>query len=349
MNRLWISIVTVLLAVSCVTGVTPPEPTKMVKIKGGLFLFGDEAPCYNANETPKSCKDAFGMPSTYPAVKVDVAPFLIEQHEVTNLQYRHCVELGGCREPKYFNTLGIEDYYGNPLYDDFPVVNVTLDMAREYCNFHGRRLPTEVEWERAAVGQATTAERKRPWPISDPNIDINKCDREAYRVSLMFCTGISSPAKVMSSIDDLIVENGEHIYDMTGNVSEWVEGYFKADMTCKESLPDECVCLKCATPNCKETCYTTCSECEENDNCFGVCASEYSPKGLPVCIAYSEVVDARELVPERGNERLLKGGNCQVTKQQTCRARATDRFFHVHLEASNPVYGFRCADYSDDI
>lgn len=78
MNRLWISIVTVLLAVSCVTGVTPPEPTKMVKIKGGLFLFGDEAPCYNANETPKSCKDAFGMPSTYPAVKVDVAPFLIE-------------------------------------------------------------------------------------------------------------------------------------------------------------------------------------------------------------------------------------------------------------------------------
>ena len=38
------------------------------------------------------------------------------------------------------------------------------------------------------------------------------------------------------------------------------------------------------------------------------------------------------MVPERGNERLLKGGNCQVTKQQTCRARATDRFFTFTLK-----------------
>ena len=75
---------------------------------------------------------------------------LIDRTEVTNDQYRNCVEAGICEEPATCN-------WGAPTYNDgskadHPVVCVDWNGARTYCQWAGKQLPTEAEWEKAARG-----------------------------------------------------------------------------------------------------------------------------------------------------------------------------------------------------
>jgi formylglycine-generating enzyme required for sulfatase activity len=333
-------------AVGCVSGIEPPDPTPLVPVAGGQFLFGTTTPCFNANESVVTCQtNAYGMPQVFPTVLVDLAPFAIEAHEVTNFQYRHCVEVGSCAEPEATNTIGIEDYYGNPAYDDFPVVNVTHEMAATYCAFHGRRLPTEIEWERVAAGPKTREADKRRWAVPSFDIDVGQCDTKLYDINLKICNGLTSPVQVAASTLDVVDEGGRQVHDLTGNVSEWVDGFYRLDLTCKDTLPAPCDCFACNTGDnqCKQDCYTQCDACENDPDCFGQCAAQFPPKGLPRCIAFAGVLDADDLVLDRGTERMVRGGNFQIDNRTTCRARTTDRFYHQDQTRTSPAWGFRCA------
>ena len=85
-----------------------------------------------------------------PAHRVRITEgFWLGRHEVTNAQYRAFCAATGRAFPSDSNQG-----------DDHPVVNVSWEDARAYCEHHGLRLPTEAEWEWAARGPEG---RRYPW------------------------------------------------------------------------------------------------------------------------------------------------------------------------------------------
>src|SRR5690606_26860947 len=70
-----------------------------------------------------------------------LAAYWIDQCEVTNREYRACVEAGACVWPRSSHSATRTDYFINPSFDAHPVVNVTYEMAEMFCMWQGKRLP----------------------------------------------------------------------------------------------------------------------------------------------------------------------------------------------------------------
>jgi hypothetical protein len=94
--------------------------------------------------------------------KVRVPPLLADIHEVTNQQYRYCVEAQRCQPPNESPSKHPDFSSGN---NDLPVVNVTAYEAADYCSWLGRRLPTVPEWRLLAYGTGTA---RYPWGNTPP-------------------------------------------------------------------------------------------------------------------------------------------------------------------------------------
>jgi len=354
--RSWITALAVAASTGCVEGLSPPEPTHLVEIAGGAFLFGSTEPCFNIGQTVVTCKDdgKYGMPKIYPAVVVDLGDFAIDEHEVTNLQYEYCVANDACPEPEYNNTIGVEHYFLASAYQNYPVVNVTPDMAAAYCTFIGRRLPTEAEWERAATGGGAKVMGdeglKRKYPYMGGKETITDC--VGMSVAMGYCTGLTKPAAVKASTDDWVEEGSARLWDFTGNVAELVSGFYDEDLTCLESIfegQDPCTdCFGCDSMECKENCYLTCQKCEDDPDCFKQCDDDLSFPGFPRCISYgTDVQDPAILTVSSGNEWLARGGSFNDEDAMTCRALATDRNSPTRRGkrgSSSPLVGFRCVE-----
>lgn len=133
---------------------------------------------------------------------VTLNAFWIDQTEMTNARYAKCVKDGGCQPPVVNSISTHPKYYANPDFAEYPVVYVNWNMAIDYCEWVGGRLPTEAEWEKTARG---TDGRTYPWGETLDNTYANY-DRKDI-------------AKVGS------YENGKSpygAYEMAGNVAEWV-------------------------------------------------------------------------------------------------------------------------------
>jgi formylglycine-generating enzyme required for sulfatase activity len=174
----------------------PPPPTAaegMVLIPAGSFTMGS----------------ASGQPDEAPPHPVSLAAFFIDKFEVSNADYRQCVEAGGCRQtgsPDGFTRPGYRD---DPTYNNYPVVGVTWDQAAAYCRFAGKRLPTEAEWEYAARGPDNLI-----WPWGN-----------TFNPTL---AAASSPdTQPVDSFSEGASPFGLH--HMAGNVNEWVQDVFEAN------------------------------------------------------------------------------------------------------------------------
>lgn len=100
--------------------------------------------------------------------KVYVEAFYIDKTEVTNQSFREFLDATGYepRWPKNFLKHWKDGSFPKNL-ANHPIVWVSIEDARAYATWAGKRLPTEVEWQKAA--QATDG---RTWPwgnIYDPN------------------------------------------------------------------------------------------------------------------------------------------------------------------------------------
>ena len=87
-----------------------------------------------------------------PQHQVYLDAFWIDQTEVTNAMYAKCVEANQCEPPDKKQSSTHSSYFGNPLYDEYPVIYVSWDYASDYCSWVGRALPTEAHWDKAARG-----------------------------------------------------------------------------------------------------------------------------------------------------------------------------------------------------
>jgi len=150
-----------------------------------------------------------GKSDEQPVHKVYLDAFWIDKTEVTNKMYALCVVAGFCQEPTNKLSATHASYYGNSDFDNYPVINVDWNMAMAYCEWAGRRLPTEAEWEKAARGENTFT---YPWGNSVTNnnlLNYNSAVRDTTEVG-KYSDG-ASPYGAL---------------DMAGNVDEWVNDWY---------------------------------------------------------------------------------------------------------------------------
>jgi iron(II)-dependent oxidoreductase len=164
----------------------PPVPSpaitrgEMVKVSGGNFLLGASgAPFVYDNEEPLH--------------EVEVPDFRLDRYLTTNAEYAEFVAAGGYRErslwseagwawkeegritrPHYWTTdepVAVQEMFAEiALNPHLPVTGVSWHEATAYARFVGKRLPTEVEWEKAATWENGTKHKRRyPWGDSAPS------------------------------------------------------------------------------------------------------------------------------------------------------------------------------------
>jgi formylglycine-generating enzyme required for sulfatase activity len=183
-----------------------------VFVPAGAFLMGS-----TDLEAKIMIEDGRAYPEI-PQHTVTLDSFWIDKFEVTNGMYELCVKAGECEPPFTDSSDRYYWYYGNPEYSNYPVIWVSWYQAKAYCEWVGRRLPTEAEWEKAARG---TEGQKYPWgndPISGER--VNMCDINCQRphANSIYDDGYADTAPVGS------YPAGASPYgamDMAGNVSEW--------------------------------------------------------------------------------------------------------------------------------
>ncbi|HYJ07944.1 MAG TPA: SUMF1/EgtB/PvdO family nonheme iron enzyme [Polyangiaceae bacterium] len=137
-----------------------------------------------------------------PRFRTELAPYCLGETEVTVSQYRACMQKGACSKPVD------KQFHCNNRYaerGEHPINCVNWKQANQYCAAQGFRLPTEQEWEAAARG----GERYSEYSWGDEAPDGRTCWKQPHS-----CPVKSYPAGAFG------------LYDMTGNVWEWVSDYY---------------------------------------------------------------------------------------------------------------------------
>lgn len=157
----------------------------MVRIPGGFLVIGDR-----------------DDPQASPQHEVELAPYWIDRTPVTNRDYLVYVCATGARRPRTWPRSGRLPTRALAL----PVTGVSWVEARDYATWAGKRLPSELEWERAAQGP-----EQRSYPYGD-SLDLTRIHTEPRRLRAVGTT----PRGATS----------EGVHDLTGNGWEWTASPF---------------------------------------------------------------------------------------------------------------------------
>lgn len=199
----------------------PPTPTpapfitatgsRMLYIPEGIFSMGDD----ESEERDQQ-----------PSHLVRLDAYFIDETEVTNAAYAQCVAAGACAPPDSPNATYHGSYYGDPAFDDYPVIFVSWFDAAAFCEWRDARLPSEAEWEKAAGFEPLESVRTLyPWGDEFNGTRLNFCD--------VNCPRDFRDATVDDGAQDTATagsypDGRAHLgpLDMAGNVMEWVGDWY---------------------------------------------------------------------------------------------------------------------------
>ena len=181
------------------TAVIGKDGAPAVLIPAGSFVMGD-------NETS-------------PRREIFVDAFYMDKFEITVGRYAKFLEATGhVRPPEEWETVKIQSD------GELPVVGVDWGDAASYCQWAGKRLPTDAEWEKAARG---ANERKYPWGNETPTPERARYGRPyenpVYKDGV---ARVGSYPKGMSPFG---------VFDLSGNVTEWVADWFSESFPINEA------------------------------------------------------------------------------------------------------------------
>jgi formylglycine-generating enzyme required for sulfatase activity len=204
--RTQIALTFVILLCTSATALTADSKnlTEMVRVPAGVFLMGSDD----------------GPDDERPRHKVEVGEFSIDRTPVTNAQFAAFLNKAGVKGPNGEHWYDVDDndarihqrngkWVPDSQYENHPAVEVSWFGAGAYCQWAGKRLPNEAQWEKAARG---TDGRKYPWGNEPPD-----------RSRAHFSTGYNQTVPVGS------FPKGASAYgllDMAGNTWEWVSSAY---------------------------------------------------------------------------------------------------------------------------
>lgn len=184
-------------------------------VPSGEFLMGS------------SGDDPAARPHEQPQHWVFLSAFWMDQTEVTNEQYRLCVETGACEAPV------LSSFFDDPDYADHPVVYVRWEQAASYCNWLAEEtgwpvaLPTEAQWEKAAAWDPESERHQLyPWGDEAPTAELANIN----------VSGIGGTAPVGSYPEGASYYS---VMDLAGNVWEWVADWYDQDYYDTPDLPPD--------------------------------------------------------------------------------------------------------------
>ncbi|MBM3797619.1 MAG: formylglycine-generating enzyme family protein [Acidobacteria bacterium] len=169
----------------------------MALIPAGEFLMGRS----KATPDDKTKMRPIVLLDDRPVHKVTLDAFYLDKTEVTNAQYAAFVK--ATKHPAPY-------HWKEAVPPDLPVFNVGWDDARTCCEWAGKRLPTEAEWERAARGG-----------VDDFSFPHGEDKLEAKDARFGVETGPGPVAKFPA--------NAFGLFDMAGGVSEWTADWFERE------------------------------------------------------------------------------------------------------------------------
>jgi serine/threonine-protein kinase len=180
------------------TMISPIDGMEMVYVPAGEFIMGSRGGAGESDEDPQH------------TVYLDA--YWIDKTEVTNTMYKQCVDEGVCTIPDSLYSHTHISYYGDSIFADYPVIYVDWFQAKAYCEWAGRSLPTEAQWEKAARGENGAT---YPWRNSSPDSTLaNYNDNIGDTTEVGMYEAGASPYGAL---------------DMAGNVYEWTADWYEAD------------------------------------------------------------------------------------------------------------------------
>jgi gamma-glutamyl hercynylcysteine S-oxide synthase len=190
----------------------PMPNARMLEIPAGEFYMGSDAVTALDNERSRH--------------RCYLDKYSIDRYPVTCGQYRDFMAANGYQNPQWWSTAGWKwlqshpvqqplYWLENPAFNNHPVCGVSWYEAEAFCNFVGKRLPTELEWEKAASwDDRNQTKHTYPWGEAPPNSHLCNHGNNLGNTAAVdaFPNGVSSAG----------------CYDMLGNIWEWTASTFEA-------------------------------------------------------------------------------------------------------------------------